>query len=91
MVPVLNEFGIAAACIGNHDFGNIRLCIILLIPNKELSYLNAFKDFGVENLMDLISQTNFPWLMSNVFDADSNKPLAMANTKHVINFNGLKV
>jgi hypothetical protein len=72
-------------------YNTYMLFFISLFRLRNLSYFNNFKDFGVENLMDLISQTNFPWLMSNVFDADSNKPLAMANTKHVINFNGLKV
>ena len=41
--------------------------------------------------MDLIKDTNFPWLMSNVIDAETSQPLARANIKHVIEFNGLKV
>eukprot|EP00968_Pinguiococcus_pyrenoidosus_P026713 scaffold7328_cov314-Pinguiococcus_pyrenoidosus.AAC.52 len=43
MPPVLNQFDIQVACIGNHDF-----------------------DFGVEKMAQLISKTNFPWLLSNV-------------------------
>lgn len=59
-----------------------------------LKYIYLFSillDFGVENLIELIKETNFPWLMSNVVDSETKKPLALANTKHVIDFNGLKV
>ena len=48
-------------------------------------------DFGIENLVNLINSTNFPWLMSNCCDVKSRKPLAEAFIKHVINFNGIKV
>ncbi|XP_035221004.1 trifunctional nucleotide phosphoesterase protein YfkN-like isoform X2 [Stegodyphus dumicola] len=33
-------------------------------------------DFGVDILMDFASQTNFPWLISNVVDNETGKPLA---------------
>ena len=48
-------------------------------------------DFGVDNLVELIGDCNFPWLMSNVVDVESKQPLAMANTKHVVHLNGVKV
>ena len=49
------------------------------------------KDFGVDTLVDLIGETNFPWLISNAFDIETKMPLAMANNKHIIYHNGLKV
>jgi 5'-nucleotidase len=48
-------------------------------------------DFGIENLISLINDTNFPWLISNCFDVKSRRPLAEAYVKHIIEFNGLKV
>ena len=44
-------------------------------------------DFGVDNLIELINETNFPWLMSNCFDVKTKKPLALAHTKHLIDLN----
>ena len=49
------------------------------------------KDFGVDCLIDLIKETNFPWLISNVFDVHTKKPLALAKSKSIIEFNGIKV
>lgn len=49
------------------------------------------KDFGVETLIELIGETNFPWLMSNCLDVKTGKPLAHGLEKVVLNFNGLKV
>ena len=73
--------------------------IMILVEFFNLIYLINYyiylflilPDFGVENLIELIKETNFPWLMSNVVDSETKKPLALANTKHVIDFNGLKV
>ena len=48
-------------------------------------------DFGVEKLTKLISETNFPWLLSNVTDSLTKLPLAGSKEKVVIEYNGLKV
>ena len=36
-------------------------------------------DFGVEQLVSLIEKCNFPWLLSNVIDKSTSKPLAGAH------------
>jgi len=68
MIPILNQMGIGAACIGNHDF-----------------------DFGMETLIELIGETNFPWLMSNCLDVKTGKPLAHGLEKVVLTFNELRI
>ena len=58
--------------------------------NKKFNIIieNKKKDFGVETLTNLIKQTNFPWLISNVLDKKTHKPLVEnAKTKHVIKLN----
>jgi 5'-nucleotidase len=39
----------------------------------------------------LITETNFPWLLSNALDIETGRPLADANLKHIIEINGLRV
>ena len=48
-------------------------------------------DFGEDCLIDLISKTNFPWLLSNFFDVNTKKPMAKAHSKQVIHFNDLRI
>lgn len=48
-------------------------------------------DFGVERLTVLIQETNFPWLISNVVDKYTNKPLANAKVKHILQVGELKI
>ena len=84
MIDALNELNISAACIGNHDFGWFFL---ILSSIKKHSIL----DFGVDHLAELISLTNFPWLLSNVLDITTEKPLANGKLKHIIESNGLRV
>lgn len=48
-------------------------------------------DFGIENLDQLINETTFPWLISNVVDAETLKPITMAEQKHILTFNDIKV
>lgn len=48
-------------------------------------------DFGVENLVRFASQTDFPWLMSNAFDNETNRPLGDGKIWHIINKRGKKV
>lgn len=48
-------------------------------------------DFGVDHLAELISLTNFPWLLSNVLDITTEKPLADGKLKHIIESNGLRI
>ena len=48
-------------------------------------------DFGVDTLVKLTQKTRFPWLLSNVRDVKTERPLAEAVTSHVITWQGRKV
>lgn len=48
-------------------------------------------DFGLEVLLKHIKNSNFPWLISNVFDSDTKKPLGNVNDRHVIDIDGIRV
>jgi len=48
-------------------------------------------DFGVDQLVDLSSQNNFPWLISNVSDKRTGKPLADGITTRILDFHGRKI
>src|SRR5688572_17125945 len=50
-----------------------------------------FADFGVDNLVDFSKQTNFPWMMSNVYDNETKLPLADGLVTHIIEWGGKKV
>ncbi|XP_018022748.1 mannosylglucosyl-3-phosphoglycerate phosphatase isoform X2 [Hyalella azteca] len=51
-------------------------------------YGNHDFDFGLERLIDLASDTNFPWLMSNVVDNETGRPLADGCVTHTICWHG---
>merc|ERR1719163_33230 len=42
-------------------------------------------------MSELIGQTNFPWLMANVLDNRTNKPLGGMGTSRLVEFQGYKV
>lgn len=42
-------------------------------------------------MVDFTKQTPFPWLMSNVIDNETKRPLAEGLTSHVIEWGGKKV
>ncbi|PSN51090.1 hypothetical protein C0J52_01534 [Blattella germanica] len=48
-------------------------------------------DFGLEVLSDWVSQTNFPWLMSNVIDQETGRPLGDGRITHVVDWNGKRI
>ncbi|GLC44409.1 hypothetical protein PLESTB_000472700 [Pleodorina starrii] len=48
-------------------------------------------DYGLENLQKLNGQCNFPWLMANVLERDTDFPYAGAGTIWVEDWNGIKV
>ncbi|XP_028396283.1 snake venom 5'-nucleotidase-like [Dendronephthya gigantea] len=64
--------------------------------------LNAFKingavygnhdfDFGVDDLLDFKKNSNYPWLMSNVFDNVTNNPLGDGEITLKIDWDGHKI
>ena len=42
-------------------------------------------------LINHINDSNFPWVVSNVFDAETKKPLGNVNDTHIIELDNLKV
>ncbi|KAG2499914.1 hypothetical protein HYH03_002202 [Edaphochlamys debaryana] len=48
-------------------------------------------DYGLDNLLKLNSQCNFPWLMANVLEHGSDKPYANAGTTWLQDWHGIKV
>lgn len=50
----------------------------------------VIKDFGVDDLEDLCELCKFPWLLTNVIDKDTGKPLAQAKIQHIFVKNGRK-
>lgn len=54
-------------------------------------YFFLKKDFELEEIIKMKNQTNFPWIMSNVFYKPSGKPLGDGIEYLIIESNGLKV
>ncbi|ORY02418.1 Metallo-dependent phosphatase [Basidiobolus meristosporus CBS 931.73] len=54
-------------------------------------YGNHDFDFGVPNLIKLASQCTFPWLISNVYDTDTGRPIADGKEYLIKEHNGLKL
>ncbi|CAG5057560.1 unnamed protein product [Parnassius apollo] len=48
-------------------------------------------DFGLEVLSGLVAQCNFPWLMSNVIDNETGRPLGDGKITHALLCNGHKI
>lgn len=48
-------------------------------------------DFGVDNMMQLNSECNFPWLMANVIDKSTGEPLGDAKRTAVVHHLGMKI
>ena len=41
-------------------------------------------DFGLEKLGQLVAQTSFPWLMSNVVDIETGRQLADGRVRYCV-------
>jgi adenylate kinase family enzyme/2',3'-cyclic-nucleotide 2'-phosphodiesterase (5'-nucleotidase family) len=64
------------------------------LSNKSafLSFFNSLDlDFGLDNYLELVKQTTFPWLLSNVFDKTTGEPYANSPTTHTMDFKGRKL
>uniref|UniRef100_A0A8D8ZQ47 Trifunctional nucleotide phosphoesterase protein YfkN n=2 Tax=Cacopsylla melanoneura TaxID=428564 RepID=A0A8D8ZQ47_9HEMI len=48
-------------------------------------------DFGLEILRQRLSECNFPWLMSNVIDNETGRPLGEGKISHAVQWGGKKV
>lgn len=89
MVEILNRCHIACACLGNHDFGLFYSHFSIL---KQLypNYIHV-KDFGLDVLLTHIANSTFPWLLSNVLDADTKNPLGNVKDRLILDFNDIRV
>ncbi|XP_028410070.1 uncharacterized protein LOC114532703 [Dendronephthya gigantea] len=54
-------------------------------------YGNHDFDFGVDELVDFANESNFPWLMSNVFDKHTKRPLAEGKVSLTLDWKGHKI
>eukprot|EP00927_Polykrikos_kofoidii_P072520 TRINITY_DN68624_c0_g1_i1.p1 TRINITY_DN68624_c0_g1~~TRINITY_DN68624_c0_g1_i1.p1 ORF type:complete len:1791 (+),score=282.65 TRINITY_DN68624_c0_g1_i1:195-5567(+) len=54
-------------------------------------YGNHDFDFGVDNLVEMAGENNFPWLLSNVVDKTTRRPLAEGTISRIMDFHGRKV
>lgn len=52
----------------------------------KFSNYNQITDHGLEVLSQWISQTEFPWLMSNVVDNETGRPLGEGRITHVVDW-----
>lgn len=50
-----------------------------------------FSDYGLDNLIAIAKRTKFPWLMSNVLDIETSRPLAEGKLVHIIEKKGKRV
>ncbi|CAF0939710.1 unnamed protein product [Brachionus calyciflorus] len=48
-------------------------------------------DMGVEILNKLVKRSNFPWLLSNIYDPETLKPFLELNTQVTLTINNVKV
>lgn len=48
-------------------------------------------DYGVDRFVELKGKTDFPWLLTNVFDSQTNEPLADALDHIIIEHEGVKI
>ena len=44
-----------------------------------------------ESLMELVEKTHFPWLMSNVIDNETGRPLADGKITHIMEWWGRRI
>ena len=88
MVPILRDaIKVDVACCGNHGPPTPPP------PTKVETNFGLDFDFGVDQLMYLVQQCRFPWLLANVFDPSrGGKVLGEAKQTHLLTAsNGLKI
>ncbi|KAI1285501.1 Trifunctional nucleotide phosphoesterase protein YfkN [Halotydeus destructor] len=68
--------------------GEQMICVLNSFGTHCAVYGNHDFDYGLDNLVSVTKQTNFPWLMSNVQDVLTNRPLAEGKLVHIMEKNG---
>ncbi|CAB3979105.1 5 -nucleotidase-like isoform X2 [Paramuricea clavata] len=71
--------------------GEQMLPVLNCLGIKAAVYGNHDFDFGVDELVDFANESNFPWLMSNVFDKHTKRPLAEGRVSLTLEWNGHKI
>lgn len=72
-------------------FGKHMVPALNAIGIHTACYGNHDFDFGVDNLISMASSNNFPWLISNVTDKKTGRPLAEGLTTRMLDFHGRKI
>ena len=62
-----------------------------MTPQVTTTYSHILADFGIETLQELVEKTSFPWLISNVTDNETGRPLAEGKITHIIEWWGRKI
>jgi len=62
----------------------------MIIISTYLSFI-FFLDFGLEVLSERVSETNFPWLMSNVVDNETGRPLGDGKITHLLDWHNKRI
>ena len=58
--------------------------VTLYAQERSSAAMVFFTDFGIDTLVDFSSKCDFPWLMSNVTDNETGRPLADGKISHVV-------
>lgn len=48
-------------------------------------------DYELEHVLELTQKTNFPWLLSNIYDKRTQRRLAEGLETYIIEKNGIKI
>ena len=80
MIPVLNMLGTHCGVFGNHDFGEY---VYIIIHNGNMT-ICMHLDFGLDTLAGHIEKTDTVWLLSNVTDNETGRPLADGKVHHTM-------
>ncbi|PAA63961.1 hypothetical protein BOX15_Mlig003231g1, partial [Macrostomum lignano] len=85
---VFSPSTISTVTKGSHLIDVLKACSI-----DAACFGNHDFDFGIDNLVQCCAETGFPWLLSNIIDAETGEPLADAREFVCIQhaFSGLKV
>nr|CAD7195994.1 unnamed protein product [Timema douglasi] len=78
-----------------NDVYNVEPRVVEPKVNKIYCYTAIIQllstDFGLEVLSEWVSQTKFPWLMSNVIDQETGRPLGDGRITHVVDWSGKRI
>ena len=65
--------------------------VLLLIVNNIKQQRSFVADFGLDTLAEHMEKTDFPWLVSNVIDNETGRPLADGKVHLILDWGGRKI